>query len=287
MVNYSTTGGTAVAGTDYEALPGTVTITAGQSSVAVPVVQRPTRHEEDRTLVITLEPGIYSVSASAGSATMTLKPQPAHWALNGTTLSDGVWTLTVSKSGNDLTVTKYLAGEGVLDFTNLERETGCKVTVIGSRVFWGNTALTALIGPDIVALGPGGDLVFDSCTSVVDVRVPKVERICGSAFHGCCLYVKGGYPAWGGTRCFDNSGTTMPLIRVYVTKSSALDSWREHCLATKTNPGAYTDYFGSGKYAGDAPAKTIGLVRLNTGTGARGYAWLVDVARKGLSIIIR
>ena len=57
--------------------------------------------------MITLEPGAYKVSSTAGSATMTLKPQSTIWALNGTTLSDGVWTLTVSISDKDLTVYLY------------------------------------------------------------------------------------------------------------------------------------------------------------------------------------
>ncbi len=72
VVNLSV-GGTATVGQTYEALPATVTIPAGASSVDVPVVPIMDKATDaDATVTVTLAAGLYGVSASAGTATLTI-----------------------------------------------------------------------------------------------------------------------------------------------------------------------------------------------------------------------
>lgn len=66
-------GGTASAGQTYETLSGTATIPAGSSSVDVEVVPLiDAQTTEDKTVVLTLNGGLYGVNAQAGSAEMTV-----------------------------------------------------------------------------------------------------------------------------------------------------------------------------------------------------------------------
>jgi len=71
----------------------------------------------------------------------------ATWTLNGTTLTDGNWSLAVSASGGNYTVTGCSAGSGDLDL----RHTGLTITEIGGYAFNQNQQLTSLELPDTVA----------------------------------------------------------------------------------------------------------------------------------------
>ena len=65
--------GTAAAGQTYTALSGTATIPAGSSSVDVEVVPLiDAQTTEDKTVVLTLNGGLYGVNAQAGSAELTV-----------------------------------------------------------------------------------------------------------------------------------------------------------------------------------------------------------------------
>lgn len=69
-----TVSGTAAAGQTYETLSGTATIPAGSSSVDVEVVPLiDAQTTEDKTVVLTLNAGLYGVDAQAGSAEMTVE----------------------------------------------------------------------------------------------------------------------------------------------------------------------------------------------------------------------
>lgn len=73
------TGGTAVAGIDFTALPGVVTIPAGEASATVPVeIRADAAAEGDETIVLSVIEGEqYSTSAPA-SAVATIKDRPLH-----------------------------------------------------------------------------------------------------------------------------------------------------------------------------------------------------------------
>lgn len=71
VVNY-TVSGTAVAGVNYEALTGSVTIPDGQASATIEI--RPLRAKDgDHTVTITLADGLYFVDGAAQAATITIK----------------------------------------------------------------------------------------------------------------------------------------------------------------------------------------------------------------------
>ena len=72
----------------------------------------------------------------------------ADWTLDGTTLSDGNWTLTVTVSGGNYTVSGYAAGSGELDLRN----TGLNITTIAASVFKDKSAITGVVLPDTVTL---------------------------------------------------------------------------------------------------------------------------------------
>ena len=59
------------------------------------------------------------------------------------------WGFTVSAKGQNLTLLKYLDGTGTLDLSNVESDTGLKVTTIGESTFSGNSSLVQLIAPDV------------------------------------------------------------------------------------------------------------------------------------------
>ena len=72
IVNY-TVGGTAIAGTNYEALQGFVTVPAGKKSVVVnvrPIVSAP--HDADTQLAVTLAPGAYAMDEPIPSASILI-----------------------------------------------------------------------------------------------------------------------------------------------------------------------------------------------------------------------
>lgn len=69
-----TVGGTAIPGQTYVALPGTVVIPAGQTSVDLAVTPLPDGAvSSDSTVVLTLAPGPYGIDAAADTATVTIE----------------------------------------------------------------------------------------------------------------------------------------------------------------------------------------------------------------------
>jgi len=93
VVSY-TVGGTATPGSDYTALPGTVTILAGQSSAVIPVnvIADSTPDEPAETVVVTLasanHPGV-SLIATNPSATVTIaEDDPRNASISGVVWAD-------------------------------------------------------------------------------------------------------------------------------------------------------------------------------------------------------
>ena len=91
-VAYSVSSATATAGTSYEALPGTATFAAGESSVSIPVVPlNDAALSADATLTLSLSAGLYGIAQGAESASITL----VNWA---TPAGYNVW---IAGSGSD------------------------------------------------------------------------------------------------------------------------------------------------------------------------------------------
>lgn len=63
------------------------------------------------------------------------------------------WSLKVSASNGNLTITGYTSGSNTLDLTSCELDTGWRVTAVGKSVFSGNTQIKGFIGPDVISLG--------------------------------------------------------------------------------------------------------------------------------------
>ena len=87
----------------------------------------------------------------------------ADWTLNGSTLSDGNWTLTVSASGGNYTVSGYTSGSGDLDLRN----TGINITAIGASAFYGKTSITNVFLPNTVV--SIGDQAFRGMANLTNV----------------------------------------------------------------------------------------------------------------------
>ncbi len=119
-VNLTTTG-TAVAGTDYELLPSTVTFPANQTTVTIPVVAKPktgSTATTTTTLAVAIGSGQGYTAGTANSATYTIGAYtPSTVSLNGTggTLTPGSTTdgFTITRAGGDTTqplVVTYTTG---------------------------------------------------------------------------------------------------------------------------------------------------------------------------------
>ena len=105
------------------------------------------------------------------------------WVLNGTSLTNGVWKLTVATLGTGLKVTKYHAGHGMMDFRNVENDTGKKVLGLGGSLFHEKVyydGITSFYGPDVYLIE---GRVFQYCYSLQHVEVsPNLETM------GVCVF---------------------------------------------------------------------------------------------------
>ena len=104
-VNYATTGGTATAGSDYNATSGTLTFPAGGTTSLPITVQTLTDSvvESPETVLVTLSAptGGATITTSQGSGTINDVPPPPSFAIgNATAVSEGgQLTFTVTKTG--------------------------------------------------------------------------------------------------------------------------------------------------------------------------------------------
>jgi len=103
-VAYSVASETATAGVSYEALPGTATFAAGESSVAISVVPRNDPGlKVDATLTLTLSAGLYGVAQGSESASIAL----VNWA---TPAGYNVWIAGSGSDGLASTAANWSAG---------------------------------------------------------------------------------------------------------------------------------------------------------------------------------
>lgn len=126
-----TVSGTATAGTDYNALAGTLTIAAGQTTGTITV--RPlsdSSYEGDETVIVTLSPGtVYSVGETrADTVTITDNPYATIAATDSAAAElgpdTGTFTVTLSVAApSDITVNYAVAGtaEAGSDYVALSR----------------------------------------------------------------------------------------------------------------------------------------------------------------------
>ena len=76
-----------------------------------------------------------------------------NWGLDGSLLTNGVWSFNTSSYGDGLRLTKWNSGYGMLDFRNVERDTGKKVLAteqIFHEVY--NRCPTSIFAPDLYKL---------------------------------------------------------------------------------------------------------------------------------------
>ncbi len=107
-------------------------------------------------------------------------------------LTDGNWTLSTQYARGDMTKTKLSVngakapGAGVLDFTDVEKDTGKKVVSISG--FARNTAITELIGPDVTSTGMDA---MRFCYNLRRVTLsPNLEQLTTSSFAYCTNLVE-------------------------------------------------------------------------------------------------
>lgn len=77
------------------------------------------------------------------------------WGIDGEYLTNGVWKFTISMLTDGINLTGYSAGHGMLDFRNVESDTGYKVVQISGGVFRGYyyKGLTSCFAPDVYQIG--------------------------------------------------------------------------------------------------------------------------------------
>lgn len=188
-VNY-TLGGTAEAGVDYVALPGSATIPAGEASVTVAVTPKVNPGaEEAKTLSFALADGLYGISSEAGAATVGFAAPSGTWAYDADakTISDGEWVLEVgtdtSRLPNGLSVRKLVSqGEGatVLNFVKPVTDAAGNVfTVVrvDDNVFKENATLAELYLPE--GFYSFGGLSFFNCPALKRVSPLFPDSVTG------------------------------------------------------------------------------------------------------------
>ena len=113
-----TIGGTAVASQTYVALSGSVTIPAGTNSVDIEVVPiRDPKKVVDTTVVLTLASGLYGISESASSATLTIVNTPPYSTLFACHVPITVSGYTGESTLEDFPVLITLAADSPSGFT--------------------------------------------------------------------------------------------------------------------------------------------------------------------------
>ena len=124
VVSY-TVGGTAVAGTHYRALPGSVTIPDGAASAAIEIWPL-LAQDGDHTVVVTLASGAYFIAASAASATVTLEGIAYPEGFNTWTgeAGDGLASSAANWSGGVPTAADKINLDGRFSSTDLTWDAG-------------------------------------------------------------------------------------------------------------------------------------------------------------------
>lgn len=174
------TNGMTVSWTLVESAPFTLTYTAAELC----------RFENgEKTKDVAYADGIAADTVvAAATIPQAAKPEIKwSWDEAGKKISDGNWSFTVAFTTvgdvTGLAISKYLGGEGALDLTNFKTESGATVDVIrvSNKALQGNL-LTSLAAPELLTIDASA---FQSCSKLLDVRIPKVTSIATYAFCQC------------------------------------------------------------------------------------------------------
>ncbi len=162
-LNYSATGGTATAGSDYTTLPGTVTIPANATTVNIPVaITDDSEDDDNETIILTVTSGTGYTLGSPTVHTLTIidndDPPPGTPAL---TLSQNTLTLTEGTTGN---YTIELATEPTATVTVAIVSTNTDITISPSSPLTFTTANWDTAQIVTVTAGQDDDTTHDSAT---------------------------------------------------------------------------------------------------------------------------
>ena len=188
---------------------------ADELFIAAKAKMNPTeRVEFGATEIFLLDPSPKRFPATGGEVKRSsLKSVSWKYDAKAKVLTDGVWKLQaepVAKGSDELAVTKFLSGEGVLDFTDSKRTSGFSVVRLGGMsqapvtdviapdarevstfgFIYNKTLRSIVLSPRLTALG---FRCFESATnlvSVVPTHFPEVVSFDrGSQFMGCTSLV--------------------------------------------------------------------------------------------------
>ena len=181
-VNYSLSGSTAVAGTDYSPTLGTVTIPAGSYSTTVSIAANNAAQNTDKTLAIALTSGAYQINASGPSANITILAEQVGVAIySGGSYYTNASILANGTGGANTTTLRFFR-----DRSNYEART-VNYTLSGSTATAG-TDYTPSIGT--ITIPAGSDHV--DVTIAANNSAQTTDKTLSVALTG------GGYKYWPG-----------------------------------------------------------------------------------------
>jgi hypothetical protein len=136
------------------------------------------------TQIYLLDPSSSRFSPAAAAGAPSKPEEGRKWSYDAKEkmLTDGNWKLKAertAKDGADLAVTACASGEGVLNFTNVKRDTGFRVVSIRGC---GERNIVELVAPDVTEIGTYG-FVFSKTIRKVTLS-PDFEKFGARCFEG-------------------------------------------------------------------------------------------------------
>ncbi len=263
----ATANGTAIAGSDYVARTGTVTIAAGQTSAVVNVtVNGDTLYEANETVKLTLSSpsgatfagGVGSISASG---TLTNDDTAPVATVSGATLVEGndgtttlVFTVTLSaasglpatfsyatSNGTALAGSDYVASTGTLTIAAGQTSGTVSITVNGDTLYEANETLTLTLSNASGASFVGGAASLAATGTIGNDDAPPVASLSGA------VVVEG------------NDGTTSLVYTVTLSAISGLATTIAYATADGTAT-AGSDYVATSGTLTIAAGQTTGTI---------------------------
>jgi hypothetical protein len=288
-VNY-TVGGTATPGSDYQTLPGSVTISAGQTTGTFTVVPiDDTLAEPDETVVLTLAPNAAYVVGSPGTVTVPIAsndpptvtiaatsptatevgPTPGVFTVTRTGPTDGSLTVAYAVSGTATAGSDYVSLPGTVTIPVGAASATITVTPINDTLVEPNETVVVTLSPTQAYLvgTPGTATV----TIVSDDAAPTVTATISVAKAGTGAGTVTSSPAGisCGTTCSApfTSGTSVNLV-ASAAPGSVFAGWGAGVCSqagpTCTVALGTTDVAVTATFS---PAPTLTVGKTGTGTG--------------------
>ena len=257
-VGYTTSNGSATAGSDYTTASGTVTFSPGQTSKSVTAnVTGDTVIEFDETFTLTLSNPVNAVLGTAtGTGTIQNEDFPTLGIIGGSvtegnsgttplvftiTLSEPApFPLTVTYSTSNGTATHgsdYSHAGGLMDFAAGETSKTVTVNVTGDTTVEADETLTMKVYPGIVASGEGG---IPATGTIINDDLPVASVSNATATEG-------------------NSGTTALTFTVSLSQPAPWPVTVDYSTAdgTATSGSDYTAASGTVTFAAGETSKTV------------------------------